>query len=33
MWEKDLTDFPNYDKNYLQQTTGIETVTNGIIKG
>lgn len=34
MWTKDLSDFPNYDQNYIQQTTGIETVaTSGILKG
>lgn len=33
IWSKDLADFPNYDQNYVQQTTGIETVSSGIIKG
>ena len=33
MWIKDMSDFPNYDQNYVSQTTGIETVTSGIIKG
>ena len=34
MWTKDLSDFPNYDQNYVHQTTGIESVaTSGIIKG
>jgi len=33
MWTKDLADFPNYDQNYVQQTTGIETVSSGILKG
>ena len=34
MWTKDLADFPNYDQNYVHQTTGIESVaTSGIIKG
>jgi len=33
IWAKDLSDFPNYDQNYVQQTTGIETVSSGIIKG
>ena len=33
MWTKDLADFPNYDQNYVQQTTGIETVQSGILKG
>jgi hypothetical protein len=33
MWIKDMADFPNYDQNYVQQTTGIETITSGIIKG
>jgi hypothetical protein len=33
MWDKDLADFPNYDQNYVHQTTGIETVSSGIIKG
>jgi len=33
MWEKDMADFPAYDANYVQTTTGIEPVTSGIIKG
>lgn len=33
MWTKDLADFPNYDQNYVHQTTGIETVQSGILKG
>jgi len=33
MWEKPMADFPAYDSNYVQTTTGIEPVTNGIIKG
>jgi len=33
MWEKPMADFPAYDANYVQTTTGIETVTSGIIKG
>ena len=34
MWTKDLADFPNYDQNYVHQTTGIESAaTSGILKG
>lgn len=33
MWEKDMSDFPNYEQNYVHQSTGIETVSSGIIKG
>jgi len=33
MWQKDMADFPSYEQNYIQTTTGIETVSSGIIKG
>ena len=33
MWEKDMADFPAYEQNYIQTTTGIETVSSGIVKG
>jgi len=33
IWEKDMSDFPAYESNYVQTTTGIEPVTSGIIKG
>ncbi len=34
MWSKPMSDFPAYDANYVQTTTGIEApITSGIIKG
>ncbi len=34
MWSKPMADFPAYDANYVQTTTGIEApITSGIIKG
>jgi len=33
MWEKDLSDFPNYKNSYLEETTGIATVQSEILKG
>jgi hypothetical protein len=32
LWKKDLSAFPNYEKNYLQAITKIETPNNKIIK-
>lgn len=32
MYEKDMTEFPNYEQNYVAQTTGIEMIQkSGII--
>ena len=33
MWTKKMADFPNYEANYTQQTSSIETVQSGVITG
>lgn len=32
MWEKEMKHFKTYEQNYIAETTGIETVSSGIIQ-
>lgn len=31
IWEKPMNHFPSYEQNFIAQTTGIETVSSGIL--
>lgn len=31
IWEKPMNHFPNYEQNFVAQTTGIEMVTSGVL--